>query len=575
MKQYPLSGFSMKTNYPFRSLAPALWLVCAAMLVLSSSCTNEKAADPVEQSPEDIEDPPQEITLEPAPVAEVTPPEPLMRRLTQEQYFNTMRSLFGPEVILPSALEPDAALSGLRSVGSSQGSISSRGVEQYERAAYQIAEYAMAQPEVRAELMPCQPQATVDDGCARQSVEVLGRLLWRRTLETDEVERLVSLANRAAEVREDFYLGFEYALAAMLQSPRFLFRAEQGEPGEEGQRRFTGYEMAARLSFFLWNTAPDDWLLSAAEGGELTSDEGLDAVVRQMLADPRARQGVRAFFSDMLGLYKLDKMVKDPTIFTQASPEVGPSAREETLTGLEELIFERNGDYRDIFTTRETFINRKLASIYGVPAPAREGFGWTTLPEDGPRVGLLGQVSTLALHSHPVASSATLRGAFVQEVLLCATIPSPPADVDTSIPEPSGDAPTLRDRVKEHLENEFCASCHELTDLIGLGMENFDSMGSWRLRDHGFLIDASGSLDGEPFEGPAQLAEVLSDHPALGRCLVRTAYRYANGRKEVGGDTMQLRALVALFEEKHYRVQALLYAIAMSPGFRLVGQVQE
>ena len=208
-----------------------------------------------------------------------------------------------------------------------------------------------------------------------------------------------------------------------------------------------------------------------------------------MIAHPSFEDGARAFFTDMWTLYQLDDITKDPTVFTHMSPEVGASAREETLRGVVENVVYEDGDYRDLFTTTRTFLDRKLASIYNVRAPVREGFGEAFLDEDGHRRGVLGHVSFLALQSHAVNSSATLRGKFVREVLLCQYIPPPPSDVDTSIPEASADAVTLRERVAVHLEDEFCASCHQLVDPIGLGLEQFDGLGHFRTTEFGGVID--------------------------------------------------------------------------------------
>jgi hypothetical protein len=508
-----------------------------------------------------------EFSVEPAPVA--------IRRVTAPQYKNIVHDLLGETVVLPAALEPDVNNAGLIAIGASLGSISARGVEQYEAAAYDLARQAFADDGLRSRLVPCQPTGQVDDACAEDFLTAFGASAWRRPLEEDEIERLVEIAGTAAAVREDFYGGLEFALAAILQSPNFLFRIEVGEADPSGAgRRFTDHEMASRLSFLLWNSTPDEALLEAAQRGELTDDEGLAAQVDRLMASERLRVGVRNFFTELFELHLLDKLSKDPTLFEHISPEVGPAAREETLLGLEHLIFEEDGDYRDIITTRRTFLNRKLASIYNIQAPSREGFAETELPEEGQRTGLMGQISFLALHSHPVSSSATLRGMFVRETLLCQTVPPPPANVDTSIPEASGDKPTLRDRVQEHLSNEACSGCHLMTDSIGLGYENFDGIGRFRLRDNDVIIDASGDLDGDPFETPRELNELLRGHSALGPCLVKHLYRYANGHIESAGERDGIDLLSQAFAQDGYRVQALLRRLVLSPGFRRAGEVE-
>ncbi|MEL6178252.1 MAG: DUF1592 domain-containing protein, partial [Myxococcota bacterium] len=411
--------------------------------------------------------------------------------------------------------------------------------------------------------------------CASQAVADLGRRLWRRPLTDAERERLTTLATASAEVYGDFYEGLEASLAAMLQSPYFLFRVELGEDDSTavGGRRFTDWELASRLSYFLWNSTPDDILLDAAENGELSTDEGLRAQAQRLLESPRAREAVRNLFSEQLHLYELDHKTKDAASFEHYSSELGPDAREETLRLLEYTVFDTDSDFRDVLTTRTTFINPRLAALYDIPAPDLDGFAKVNLPADGQRAGLLGHASLLALHAHPISSSATLRGYFVRTVLLCQEIPPPPVGVDTSIPEPSGMTRTLRERVAEHLEDPTCAGCHELVDPIGLGLENFNSIGRWRDTDNGAMIDASGDLDGAAFTTPDELGKALRDHPAFGPCMVRTILRYATGRRAAFGERDVLNALEDEFASMGYRVKPLLMEIVMSPMFRNPGQV--
>ena len=297
---------------------------------------------------------------------EVNPPGPTLRRLTQDQYINSIHDLFGSNIVVPSQLEPDGVVAGLKEVGASVTTISYRGVEQYEQAAYSIAEQIVADEQLHQQWVPCTPSATVDSECAETSIEALGRRLWRRPLSDDERSTLTSLANTAAQTLNSFDQGLVYSFSAMLQSPHFLFRVELGEPDPEhpGALRYTSHEMATRLSYFLWNSTPDEELLAAAEAGELTTEAGLLSQVERLLEHPNSRRGMRAFFNDLYKLYKLDELAQDPSLFTHMSPDVGPSAREETLAGIEALIFEDDADFRDLLTTRRTSLNRTLAAIY-------------------------------------------------------------------------------------------------------------------------------------------------------------------------------------------------------------------
>ncbi len=500
---------------------------------------------------------------------EVDLPSPTLRRMTRSQYDNAITALLGSDLVLPSNLEPDQTTDGLRSIGASLNTISPRGVEQYEMAAFGLLEQVLDDESRRDELIPCEPSGTVDDACAEEVLAVFGRRAWRRPLKEDELSTLTSIAAMAAETVGDFHSGIHYALTAVLQSPYFLFRVELGD-GD----RFTDYEMATRLSFLLWNSIPDDELLDAAEAGELLDDAGLMEQTERMMADPRFEDGVRAFFTDTWALHELDELTKDPTVFTHMSPEVGPSAREETLLGVLDNVVTTDGDYRDLFTTTRTFLDRKLASIYSVRAPVREGFGETVLDGSAGRRGFLGQVSFLALQSHPVSSSATLRGQFVREVLLCQYIPPPPSDVDTSIPEPSATAATLRERVAVHLEDPFCASCHQLTDPIGLGFEQFDGLGHFRTMEEGAEIDSSGDLDGKTFGDAWGLAGRLASHERLGPCLVRTALGYASGHSVTDGEEEAVQYLSEGFTYMNHSIQFLFKDLIMSDAFRMAGEVE-
>lgn len=494
---------------------------------------------------------------------------PTLKRLTEVQYRNVMASLFGDGIILPSSLEPDQRVEGLFAVGSAYTTISSYGVEKYESAAYDIAEQVMADPDLRSAWLDCEPAGTIDDACAEQSLAVLGLHAWRRPLQQAELDLLVDIAAQAASALGDFHAGLEFSWAAVLMSPNFLYRVELGDDGA-----YDDWEMASRLSFFLWNTTPDAELLDAAAAGELTTDAGLQAQVDRMLADDRIVDGVRNLFSEMLQLDLLDDLNKDTTVFTYMTDSFGASAAEETLRGVEALVLEDDGSYLDLFTTQRTFLDRTLAAIYDVPAPARDGFGEAWLPDDGGRRGFFGQASFLALHAHATSSSATRRGIFVREVVLCQPIPEPPADANTAIPEVSEDARTLRERIAVHLEDPVCAACHELTDPIGLGFENFDGLGMWRDLENGAQIDPSGSLDGKAFADAWQLGQAVAEHSQTGPCFTRTVLQYATGQLDEQLDEDLTGWHEDGFAWAGHSVLWLLRDVALSPGFRLAGEVQ-
>lgn len=493
----------------------------------------------------------------------VTPTAASLRRLTRAQYEASLADVFGAGLVLPPYLEPDIEEDGFFSVGAGTAALSPYGVEQYETAAYLVAGQIVDDP-ARAASLPCAPDAR---GCAVEVASTVGRRLWRRTLTADERDVLGALADEAAAaLPDDPTAPVELVLAALLQSPAFVYRVELGDAGA-----FDGPALASRMSFLLWGGPPDDELLDLAEAGSLADPESRRDQVSRMAADPRAARGVRALFHELLGLSRLRSTTKDPTVFVHASPDVLPSAELETLA-LVERLWADDEDFRSLVTSRETSVDRTLAAIYGVPAPAREGFGPIAFAPDGERAGLLGHVSFLAMQSHPTSTSVTRRGLYVRERLLCQDMPAPPADVDTSIPESTPDSPTMRDRVAIHLENAACASCHRATDPLGLALEHFDGLGGYRADDQGYPIDATGELDGARFDGLGGLALTVSEHPDFARCLVAGSVRYAQGHALDGDEEGWVDWLDAGFAAGGWGYAGLLEDLVTSEAFAASGE---
>jgi hypothetical protein len=496
------------------------------------------------------------------------PGAPVLRRLTAAQYADTLEDLVGPGLVL-GRVEPDTSLDGFLSVGASVATLSELGVEQYEGNALDVAAVAV-DADHRGAWVPCVPAGPIDDACAREALGPWARRAWRRSLTEPEMDALVALASEAGEATGDFHTGLSYAVAAVLQSPWFLYRVELGEDDGAGGRRWTGVEMASRLSFLFWNRGPDDALLDAAEAGRLDAAEGVREEAARLIDDPAFGKGIANFFTELYTLDALDDLSKDPLVFAAMSEDLGPAARTETLLFLEWIV--RSGaDWRDVLTSSTTFVDRRLAALYGVPAPERDGFGQVVLPASGGRRGLLGHASLLAQFSHPASSSATLRGKFVRSTLLCTPIPPPPAGVDTSIPESSEALPTLRDRVGQHLSDPFCAGCHEITDPIGLGLENFDALGAWRATENDVAIDASGEIDGLAFEDAWTLADAVREHPDFGPCIVDQLVIYGLGRAVNQSEASAREWLADGFADGGYRVEDLMMTFAASELFRQAG----
>ncbi len=498
-----------------------------------------------------------------------------MRLLSQEQFFNSLAYVFGPDIAISSHFAPFRRTDGLLASGAATAGVTIAQMQEFQRTAGAIAA-AVVSPANRGFLVPCSPrhEDAADARCAARFLVPVARLLHRRAPTREQQEALVATAGEAADRLHDFHAGLSVALEGLLLSPDTLFMIERSEPDplRPGLRRLDDYSLASRLSFFLWNAGPDEELLKAAERGELHDPKGLSRTLDRMLASPRLETGVRAFFDDLLRFDDLVVVAKDPAIYPAFSGDTVGDAREQTLRTIVDHLLVRERDYRDLFTTRDTFISPALAVLYGVPAPP----GWTpyTSPPGSQRVGLLTQVSFLAAHAHPGRSSATLRGKGLREKLLCQQVPRPPPNVDFSIVEnPDSKLRTARERLAAHRSNPICAGCHKITDPIGLALEHFDGAGQYRETEKGAVIDTSGSLDGKSFEDVAGLASVLRDNPLLPTCLVKRVYSYGAGGPVAPADKPVLAWLGERFAEGGYRLPDLLRTVATSQPFSLVSDI--
>lgn len=246
------------------------------------------------------------------------------------------------------------------------------------------------------------------------------------------------------------------------------------------------------------------------------------------------------------------------------------SMRTEVELLVDDIVFRRDADIRELFTAPRTFVNAELAALYGVDAPGASAvaFAPVDLPTDGPRAGVLTLGAFLAMNAHPTETSPTLRGKFVQERILCASVPPPPDNVNLDISDPSGTPRTLRERLEEHRRNPDCAVCHEITDPPGMLFEHFDSVGVWRSHEPGGPVDASGGLGDVPLANARELAHVLADDPRVSACLVKQLYRHASGRLDVRTEARALDDLDRAFAASGYRFRDLLLELATSEAFR-------
>ena len=502
-----------------------------------------------------------------------------MIRVNPKQYRQIVSDLFGTNIQIKGRLIASGKREkGLLAVGAAEVSMSSLAFEAAEIVAREVAAQVVSEQN-RAELVPCKPavESEFDSVCAQQFLSTVGRLLYRRPLANDELESLINTAIKTAEDRENFYQGLQKSLASMLVSPNFLFRIEEAEPDPEnrGEYRLTAFTKASRLSFLLWNSTPDTMLLDAAENGMLHTKKGLNQQIDRMLGSMRFEAGVRAFFSDMLGFEEFDRLSKDGLLFPKFTRHVVEDAREQALLTLVDHLVTQERDYRDVFTTRKTFLTPSLAALASVPlvqgnqnaVPDR----WISIeyPENDPRAGLLAQPAFVALHAHPGRTSPTLRGKALREFLLCQEVPAPPGDVDFSLVQDMNNPKfkTTRQRFNAHDSVPACAGCHKIMDPIGLALENFDADGSFRTTENGITIDASGELDGITYDDPIGLGQVLRNNQNIPSCLVNRVFSYGASRAVTRDDREWLKDVRKSFAKSGYTLPGLLRTIATSDHF--------
>lgn len=442
------------------------------------------------------------------------------------------------------------------------GLVTSVHAEQFMRAAEAVADVAVAEPT----WLPCTPEG---DGaaCAETFARDVGRRIFRRPLAEDEVSKYAELVRGEAGFDE----GLHVALQAMLSSPFFLYRFEVGEP--DGDRfRLTGYELASALSYGLWGTTPDDALLDAAAAGELESAEGMEAQVRRMLEDPRARELVATFGVQWLGVEAITSTTKSMSLFPNFGTTVREAALEETRRLVSHVVFEGSGRFDELLTADYGFIDASLANLYGLPAP-EQAFQRVSLPPE--RAGLLGQVSMLGVGAYADQSSPVRRGLFVRRALLCQELPPPPPNAG-AVPEVDPSA-TTRQRFEQHMDDPVCRACHQYIDPIGFGFEHFDPVGVWREQDAGQPIDASAEVaglealdDGQvvPFGSLPELGGIIASTEAAPACFARHYFRFTHGRHETEADECAVQTLTERFAETEHDIVALIVATLTAPEFR-------
>ncbi|MBA2663339.1 MAG: DUF1592 domain-containing protein [Bradymonadaceae bacterium] len=650
-----------------------LTILLLALLAWGAGCPND-ALEPLDPTPVPALVCPAVAVVEPGPA--------LARRLTNQEYTNTVADVLGVDIGLEAgALPLESYVEGFRNTGWAL-SVSPRHVEQYARLAARVAG---------------ETGAVWTQGSEATFVASIGLRLFRRPPTSDEITRFARLFEVVYAEGEDFERGARLVVEAMLQSPQFLYRIEStktdaplpvtslGQGSEElidasrshtiaatlasgdyrlraqmrgvddaaevhlrvGERSITrwnvfaasaqtgyssafsisateagaqalvfevegaalglgsvelvgplpfavvvdndappfavravgNFEMASRLSFFIWHSAPDETLLEAAGRGELKSDAQIAAQAQRLLADVRARRAFRDYVAEWLHLDELDTLERSADTFPEFGAALVADMKEETFRLFEDVVWAGHRDMMELFGARYTFASPALASLYDL-APKGSGFARYTFEADSPRAGLLTQASFLTLSNDNDQTSPTRRGLTVRNRFMCQSVPPPPSNAVMQA-APNTEGLSVRERFSAHSDSNQCAFCHRLMDPIGFGFEHFDAIGAYRTHDeHGRAIDASGQiLSGgqgsapqisEPFEGVVALARILSESAEVEQCMVEQVYQYALGRPITSFDGCQVQALTEQFRARGRSYQDLVVALVTSDAFRYV-----
>ncbi len=486
------------------------------------------------------------------------------RRLSRHEYDHTVRDLLFDESRSGFAKLPEDVVDPFDNDYTTQQP-SAVLIEAAETLATEAADRLLADPAKRDAVVGCVPSGPSDAACLRSFISRFGRLALRRSLSDAEIDRYLAFRSFAVE-GGDFYISAGMVVRALLQHPEFLYRVEIGRPvaRHPAVRRLNDHEVAARLSFLLWGTTPDEALLDLADRGKLRRPADVRQAAIRLLADPRARARVERFHAMWLGYHQLPH-----------DAALTASMRTETAALVERIVFGERRPWTELFTLGETYLDATLAALYGMPAPAT-GFAWTPYAGPGERAGILSHGSFLSVVGKFGDTSPTLRGKLIRERLLCQVIPPPPPDVDVDQPPSATTSPCKWDRYAEHRNQGSCAGCHVQMDPVGFGLENYDQTGRWRAHDNGepdCVIAGDGELfgltpDGTvlPFNGPAQLGRTLAQTGGLEPCLVTQLFRFAAGRRERYEDGPYLASLRASFRESG-RFDDLLLDVVSAEAF--------
>lgn len=487
------------------------------------------------------------------------------RRITRAEYQNTVATVFGAKASVATLLPQDERVHGY--AANTAVEIAGPTADRYAGAAAAVAKAAVLDG-----VVPC-PVASGDEACARAFINAVAPRVYRRPVEPAQVDRLLA-AFRAGADGATFDAGIRLTIEAMLQSPFFLYHVEAGEGAvnPNGARPLSGPELAARLSYFLWDAPPDAGLVKSATDGTLVTPDGLRAQAKRLVADDRAAPTLVAFVMQWLRIDDLEALQKDEGLFPEFGETLIKSMRAETEATAREVVVANNGGVAELLTANFTYVDDTLAKLYGLPKVNSTTVKRVTL-DTSKRLGVLSQASFLAEHAHPAASSTVKRGYLIRERLLCNPPPPPPADAQEKFE--SDPRLTQRQEFERVLANPACGGCHAKMDPLGFAFENMDALGKWRDEEApGQRIDASGHVTDSDVDGPfanaVELVKRLTTSKQVGDCVADNWFPFVTGRLDLPNDEHTVKAMRAAYHESGGRVRDFLVEVVMTDAFRFV-----
>jgi hypothetical protein len=516
----------------------------------------------------------------------VDPGRVTIRRLNRAEYTNTIRDLLGIEFNAAADFPSDDVGYGFDNIGDVL-TLPPLLMEKYLDAADQIARKAIPTgkdsvdrgsehlPESQRRILFVMPGAKVSvSSAAEQILRRLATRAYRRPVRSDELARLMKLAQKSRFQGDSFESSIQLALEAILVSPHFLFRVEL-DPEANGKqvRALNEYELASRLSYFLWSSMPDQELFDLAGRGELRKN--LDRQVRRMVGDAKSRSLIENFAGQWLQLRNLDQVSPDKSQFPSFDQDLRRAMRTESERFFAAILHE-DRSILEMIDANYTFVNARLAKFYGIQGVKGDEFRRVSLPSSGAadasvRGGVITQAAVLTVTSNPSRTSPVKRGKWILENILGTPPPDPPADVPKLQEDAKAVASgTLRQRMERHRADPNCAVCHKEMDSLGFALENFDAVGGWRTKEGNFPIDSAGILpDGRSFHGPRELKALLrGSKDQFVRCLAEKMLTYAIGRGVEAYDSPALDGIVSSAKAGDYKILTLILGVVHSDPFQ-------